>query len=103
MQTNKQSPDFILVSVFDAQVGHYRKPMIAESMYDIIRDFEMMCQKTPEDTFVMNSEHFQLFQLGEFSKKHGLTSHEQPRHLFNFHEIKSSILAKISKLGIVGT
>lgn len=102
---NEKIKDFQVFTIFDTKAGFYRKPMIAENEFDIMREYQSMCLNPQlTDVIVTNAEDFQVFRIGWFNKKEGLMVGNEPEHVFNLHELKYAALkAKNGPLGIVST
>ena len=92
---NPQS-DYTLVSIYDSKAGKYRKPVIVDEVYDLVREYERMCidPQAQKDSLILNSEDFQVFKIGQFSKTTGEITSQKPEHVFSLHEIKSALESK---------
>lgn len=102
---NEKVKDFQLFSIYDSKAGFYRKPMLAETEFDIMREYQGMCLNPQQsDVIVTNAEDFQVFRVGWFNKKEGLMVGQSPEHVFNLHELKTAALrTKTGPQGIVST
>lgn len=90
---NKDTPDFEYFTLFDTKVGHYKEPMLAINQHDMVRQIVTVMKNPGQNVpqFITNSEDFQLFKVGNFTKKTGIIIGHAPQHVANLHEIKASI------------
>lgn len=93
----KQDPDLEYFTIYDAKVGFYRIPMTALNRFDMLRQIESLFQDPNQKSneLFTYAEDFQLFKIGDYSKKTGQISPHTPEHIANLHEIKTSVLHKI--------
>jgi len=101
--------DFEYFTLFDTKVGIYKEPMLAINRHDILRQLDAL-MRDPEqqkNQLVTNAEDFQLFSVGNFTKRSGQIATWQPEHVANLHEIKQaatrSTVSPQGGIGRVGT
>lgn len=93
-KNNQTEPDFEYFSLYDTKVEAYRPPVLAINQYDMLRQLDNMF-KDPEhakNQIVQNAEDFQLFKVGDFTKKTGTINSYPPVHVANLHEIRAAAL-----------
>lgn len=86
--------DLEYFTIFDTKVGHYKTPMLVINKHEMFRELERF-MRNPEnktDPLYTNAEDFQLFSVGNFTKKTGLINSWKPEHVANLHEIKSLVM-----------
>jgi len=90
---NEEAPDSEYFTIYDTKVGTYREPILAINRHDMLRSLTTMYTdpKAHRDQYVLNAEDFQLFKIGEFSKKTGELTGCKPEHIANLHDIKAAV------------
>lgn len=100
---NEQPADAKFFIIYDAKIGGYRKnPIMADDAVDAIRSYESIVRNNPDDQLVSNAEDFQLFSIGQYSRKSGEIQSWKPVHIANLHEIKAAVLNK-QQVGMTST
>ena len=96
-QKKQQDPDFRYFTILDTKTNSYRDPVQAVNHLDLIRQLEalMTDPERQKDLYVSNAEDFQLFEIGSYSRKTGLIEAQQPKHVINLIEIKTSATHRI--------
>lgn len=86
--------DLEMFTVFDSKVGIYKEPVLAHNRHDIIRQIQNMFldPKQNNNQLVTNSEDFQLFKIGEFSRQTGEIVSCHHEHIANFHDLKTAVM-----------
>lgn len=93
-------PDAQYFAFYDTKVKLYRNPMLANSEWEIIRDYQSLCQNPKAGELpdiITNAEDFQLFRIGTYSRVTGQITPCIPEHVVNLHELKSTYLADLSR------
>lgn len=85
-----EKPEFEMFNIFDTKVGIYNDPMQAVNHHDMLRQLHSMMSdpQQAENKFVKNSEDFQLFRIGFYSRRSGTLESIAPEHIANLHEIR---------------
>ena len=103
---SNQDPDLELFTLFDSKIGRYRSPLMAENRHEMMRNVELFCRNSQNhtDPLFVNAEDFQIFKIGEYSKKTGEILAQKPEHIANVYEIKAMVLRSLKEtMGIAPT
>lgn len=84
--------DMELFTIFDTKSGSYRDPVLAPNSGVLMRDLHASFRKFPDDQYFTNAEDFQLFKVGEFTRKTGTLVGCPPVHIANLHDVKHAFL-----------
>lgn len=96
--------DIEVFVLFDSKVGVYRDPVLSINRFDMVRNIELFFRnpQNASDPLVVNAEDFQLFKVGEYTRKTGVLRSHGPEHVANLHEIKSTVGRQMAQEGPVG-
>lgn len=99
------APDFEIFVLFDSKAAIYQRPIFGINRFDVVRELENLFTDPSQarNVIVTNSEDFQIFKIGDFSKKTAKINYHEPEHIVNVHEIKARLLPKNSPVGILPT
>ena len=86
--------DLELFLIYDSKVNSYRDPISSTNRFDMIRAYENIVRKNPDDSLVVNSEDFSIFKIGEYHKKTGTIMLHEKEHIAHLHEIKNALLSR---------
>lgn len=91
-------PDFEYFTIFDSKSGLYREPFLAINRHDMLRQTENLIKdpQQKQNVLVTNSEDFQLFKIGDFTKRTAKINWHEPEHIANLHEIRASVMRENS-------
>lgn len=112
--SQKPDPDLEIFTVYDSKVGVYRPPMYSINQFALLREFQTQIFMDPSQSrneLFTNPEDFQIFKIGEYSRRTGTITPCQPKHVANLHELKTAVQRSnpsqdsrnVTPLGIVST
>lgn len=90
-------------TVYDTKANTYRDPLPAMNQVELLRSYETFFRK-PENQYdpqYTNAEDFQIFKIGQYTRKTGLLEGHRPIHIASLHEIKAVVLGANQGKGIV--
>lgn len=94
-KNKEQQADLEFFTIFDVKIGRYwdKTPMTAINHHDMIRQIQDLFTDPQQNRnqLLTNAEDFQLFKIGAYHKSSASIIPQNPEHIANLHELKSSI------------
>lgn len=104
---NKPKPDMEYYAIYDSKMGEYsdREPITAQNRIALIRAVTALFNNPQEkqNPLLVNAEDFQIFKIGEYTKRTATIAPCHPEHILNLHELKSAIQLDEQRKGIAST
>ena len=90
--------DFKAYTIYDSKTDSYREPVFGVNEHDIIRSLMTTLEsQKDQNKYYANAEDFSLFEIGDYCYSTGKLRGTEPKHVVNFHELRSSIDAKVNQ------